>query len=757
MTITSTTVNSGVLTNDSSIALTFTTNEATTNFVADDITVAGGAISNFSAASSTVYTATFAPATDGATTIDVASGKFTDAAGNGNTAATQFTWTYDGTSPTMTITSTEVSSGDTTNDSSIALTFTSNEPTSNFAVDDITVSTGAISNFAAYSATEYTATFIPDADGTATIDVAGSGFTDAVGNENTAANTFTWTHDSTSPTMTITSATVNSGELTNDSSIALTFTSNEPTSNFAVDDITVDSGSLSDFAAVSSTVSTVTYTPATDGATTIDVASGKFTDAAGNGNTAATQFTWTYDGTSPTMTITSATVSSGDTTIDATIALTFTSSEPTINFDANDITATGGAISNFTAASSTVYTATFTPANNGATTIDVTSGKFADAADNHNAAATQFTWTHDSTVYVDDDWAGLATGVDPDGAGPGTAIGTDAFATIQAGINAATAAFDGTVIVYDHAGAGYNEALTYTSATAELNLKAATGNSPVVDGSGLFAEGLDVNGTSTVVSVDGLTFQNHFSDGVHSEGAVTLANTTITGGFNGIVASGGTVTIQDSSVTGATIFGVQVVGGGQANIDASQISGNGNAGVIASNGGATIHQSTITGNRTGIILTSTGTAVVNESDLSVSGNISGKAIQNAGAAPVNASSNWWGSNIVADIQAASTGLVDFTPFLNVGTDTDEGATGFVGDFTTVNVTPLGSQVGTTGRVQEGVDAVADGGTINIADGTYTEAVVIDSKGMTLTGESQAGVIVQAAAAQASAAAPVFTI
>ena len=48
-----------------------------------------------------------------------------------------------------------------------------------------------------------------------------------------------------------------------------------------------------------------------------------------------------------------------------------------------------------------------------------------------------------------------------------------------------------------------------------------------------------------------------------------------------------------------------------------------------------------------------------------------------------------------------------------------------------------------GTIQTAVNGVADGGTINIADGTYTESVVIDSKGMTLTGESQAGVIVQA--------------
>ena len=56
--------------------------------------------------SSTVYTAIFTPTADGAATIDVAAGTFTDAAGNNNTAATQFNWTYDGTASTMTIATT---------------------------------------------------------------------------------------------------------------------------------------------------------------------------------------------------------------------------------------------------------------------------------------------------------------------------------------------------------------------------------------------------------------------------------------------------------------------------------------------------------------------------------------------------------------------------------------------------------------------------------------------------------------------------
>ena len=57
----------------------------------------------------------------------------------------------------MTITAAEVSDGDTSNDSTLSLTFTSSAATTNFAVGDITVSGGSLSSFAATSSTVYTA------------------------------------------------------------------------------------------------------------------------------------------------------------------------------------------------------------------------------------------------------------------------------------------------------------------------------------------------------------------------------------------------------------------------------------------------------------------------------------------------------------------------------------------------------------------------------------------------------------------------
>ena len=95
------------MTNDATLLLTFTSSESTTNFEVGDVTVINGTLSNFSG-SGAAYTATFTPTADGSASIDVAANAFTDAVGNDNIAATQFTWMYDGTAPGITITATEV-------------------------------------------------------------------------------------------------------------------------------------------------------------------------------------------------------------------------------------------------------------------------------------------------------------------------------------------------------------------------------------------------------------------------------------------------------------------------------------------------------------------------------------------------------------------------------------------------------------------------------------------------------------------------
>ena len=196
-----------------------------------------------------------------------------------------------------------------------------------------------------------------------------------------------------SPTMTINAAEVNSGDTTNNTSIALTFTSSTATSDFVEGDISVTNGDISDFVATSSTVYKATFTPSTAGVTTINVDANSYTDAFGN-NAASNTFNWTYTPAPiPTMTISSSTVSSGDTTNNTSIALTFTSSTATSDFVEGDISVTNGDISDFVATSSTVYKATFTPSTAGVTTINVDANSYTDAFGN-NAASNTFNWTY---------------------------------------------------------------------------------------------------------------------------------------------------------------------------------------------------------------------------------------------------------------------------------------------------------------------------------------------------------------------------
>ncbi len=415
MTITATdgsnNVASGSTTNDATLTLTFTSSEATSNFASSDITLGSGAISNFTAVSSTVYTATFTPSNNGATSIDVAQNKFTDTAGNNNLAATQFAWTYDSVAPTISITASDgsnaIEDGATTNDNSIVVTFTTSEPTSTFAVGDITVSGGTLSSFSATSSTIYTATFTPTNNGATTIDVAQATFIDAGGNNNSAATQFNWTYDTTSPTGTFTAtnssgSAVAIGSTSNDSQITLFFTTSEVITGLTVEDFVITgNGAVSDLNIVSSTQSSVVLTPTGSGQITVTVPANSVVDAANNLNTNDVVFSWTYDGDQPTVSIAAVNtegelVTDGAVTNDLKLILTLTLSEPTTNFDQSDITVKGASLSNFSATSSSVYSVDLTPISDGAITLSVKANRFTDSSNNNNIASTEFNWTYDS-------------------------------------------------------------------------------------------------------------------------------------------------------------------------------------------------------------------------------------------------------------------------------------------------------------------------------------------------------------------------
>ena len=101
--------------------------------------------------------------------------------------------------------------------------------------------------------------------------------------------------------------------------------------------------------------------------------------------------------------------------------------------------------------------------------------------------------------------------------------------------------------------------------------------------------------------------------------------------------------------------------------------------------------------------------------------------ENQGASALNASGNWWGGNIEAGITAQLIGPADYTPWLDAGTDTDLITMGFQGDFSTLWVSAASPQTGSTGRIQEGIDLIADGSltggnrVVNVLAGSYGES------------------------------------
>ena len=107
---------------------------------------------------------------------------------------------------------------------------------------------------------------------------------------------------------------------------------------------------------------------------------------------------------------------------------------------------------------------------------------------------------------------------------------------------------------------------------------------------------------------------------------------------------------------------------------------------------------------------------------------------------VDGSGNWWDSGVegvlVSDIGG---GNVDYSPWLDVGTDTEPGTVGFQGDFSTLHVSADSPQSGPTGHIQEAALLVS-GSTINVLPGDYISAdpIVIEATGLTLRSTGGAG-------------------
>ena len=317
MTITSTTVSSGGVSNDSPINLTFTPSEETTDFTESDITVTNGTLSNFTTPVSGSFTHTI-----NFSQYAIEEGGVESTYNTHNLSAIYSgDWIFEDISTVDTGGLTawggriEVISQSDTNWTIVRL---SHVDGINFSLNNFVYSPEGAHTYKLVSDTGY--------EYQVSTDDSEFGMGSSV-NQNILNSHFSGISYVDFYSQAITYLMFGEFEITE--------------TKWKLDDIQLSYS-------VSDNEYTATLTPTTEGVYTVNVAADSFTDPAGFSNIAATPFTWTYDSTPPTMEITSTTVTSGTASTDSTIDLIFTSSEATTDFTESDISVTNGSLSNFT-------------------------------------------------------------------------------------------------------------------------------------------------------------------------------------------------------------------------------------------------------------------------------------------------------------------------------------------------------------------------------------------------------------------------
>ena len=210
-------------------------------------------------------------------------------------------------------------------------------------------------------------------------------------------------------------------------------------------------------------------------------------------------------------------------------------------------------------------------------------------------------------------------------------------------------------------------------------------------------EGYNSNANHTSVTVDGVTI----------DGAVIGIN--VWDSLSNTNAATVTATLTNNTIINTEI-GLQV-SGPQASAQATGnfINDNLDGVVVAGDAALVLHNNSLDNNTT--------------------------SITNTGATLVDASSNWLGNEDATIVAGLISGSVDYTPWFNGDMDTDPVTPGFQGDFSYLNVDDDSVQNGIQTVIGEGIHLTTPDGTVNVWDGTYYGAVMIDKP---LTFQSEHG-------------------
>ncbi len=385
-----------------------------------------------------------------------------------------------------------------------------------------------------------------------------------------------------------------------------------------------------------------------------------------------------------------------------------------------------------------VYMGTFNPAWN--TNVDLV-----------NFTGTTWDFEPDpATLVVDED--GLGDAGNCDSANP-------AFSTIQAGVNAAAA---GQLVKV--CPGNFTEDVNVNK--ANLILQGSGVDVSTITGPHATGGGDTVLITAPGVTVDGFTITrtgNNTTDwagntqnqgvNVAASANVTIQNSKITGNRNGIyVGQSSHGSIIRRNIIDFNRTGLHFVDNNNALVEENFITNNWTMGVLfRSEGGptptgVTIRNNNISGNWYSEVefREPAGSSLLN-----MSGNYLGTTTPTVVNTPSGEPSYLsqipvaYGGGASAPIShptiaGAQSARVDYSPFLNSGTDAAPATPGFQGNFSNVTVNATSPQAfGSAGNITEGVAVAQPGGSVTAHAGTYPGNVVLN-KAITLFGSPTIG-------------------
>lgn len=283
--------------------------------------------------------------------------------------------------------------------SPFTITVTFSEEIENFALSDLTVTNGTVSNLIEVTSDRvYTAAITPSGDPvTVNVLIPAGAVTDAAENANTTSNAFAVRYDTASLTVGLTDTVP---AVTNSTSVQVTATFSEEVIGFTAGDLTITNGTLSNFNSDANPVFTFDIAPNASGTVSIALAADIATDLSGlKDNLAATTLSFTSDITSPSVAITSA---ESDLTVENPFSVTITFSEDINNFVVGDITLSNATASNFTETTADrVYTVDINPTSEPASiNVSINAGVVTDNVGNTNTASNTFAIYFDTATLT---------------------------------------------------------------------------------------------------------------------------------------------------------------------------------------------------------------------------------------------------------------------------------------------------------------------------------------------------------------------